>query len=418
MQTHDMNVAGFKLLADVDLAKTSHDHCMYNTSIYEVTWDMPYFLAMNTNETFPMNRNRAAADLAVVSPALMDGALAVALDAKVDYLNASRNDAIVSSYNSFGYELSPSFTYRIDARNTVGLSVRVKNQPAKNVITTGDGRAIEVAFLRPLGSYLMRWAGGSTGLGLLEYSSATKGVSLQYNNTGAKADWLLELSLDKTASGVSEKNDNMVKGAVDKFVTGASVQGLFGENRSRKLDVDVKYNLFYCSSSTGGTAVSQNNMIDAKLNYSVYTGAGKDHTYDYVFGLGMDVFSLDCERANPVSTLTTLSLLPHAFLGKNIRLSQSGFLLVRMDAGYRFASNTRFNYGGTASATDRIVNGMYDDELGYLKSYYYSLDGDVSYTHKLTGALSVYARARANYIKPMTISGDRAAAEFSVGVMF
>ncbi len=411
-----MNLGGFKLKAGVNAERNSLEQCMYNTSVYDVAWDMPFYVAMNTDERFPLTKSSADIDIAAASPLLLDGALAVGLEAKAICRAASRAEDIVSNYSSFGYEIAPSVTYSITEDNILGLALRFSHLPAQSTVTTYDNSEIGVVFLQGLGSYSARWAGGVIALKPLEYSTDMRAVALEYNHLGEKSEWLLEISLDKGSTTVEEQSGGRATGRVDRFITGASIQGLFGENRSRKLNLDFRYNLNYWLN--GSTAFAQNSIIDADLRYTVYTGVDVKPAYDFVLGAGLDFFSLNSTRYTPDGSLKNLSMLPYAFLGKNTRIGTAGSLLLRLDVGYRFSANTAYAYTGENATTNYIVNYMFDDEVDYLKAYYIRTTAMASYTHRLSEKLAAYARVDGGYNRPMNGNGNRVAAALSIGLMF
>lgn len=411
------NLGGFKLLADATFSRDELEQCMYNTSMYDVRWDMPFYVAMNTRERFPMHRMRAAASLSAVSPLMLNDRFSIALSGSFDYSKAWRLGSVTSDYAAPGFEVSPSVIVVIDDNNTLGIAARYTKETGTNVVSTGDGTSIEVVFLQGLGYYMPRWAGGNLGMAPILYSTDSKGASIQYNHKADAKEWLAEVSLDTGSTQVAESDGGRAKGAVNRYVTKADIQGIFGENRSRKLDLNVTYNLFYQLNGASGTAQGQGSLIDGGLKYTAYTGTGAGNCFNFMMGAGIDISSMDLSRVTNTS-FKALSLLPYAFVGKNFRFAEAHSLLATLNAGYNFAMNTKYTPPASLAAGDVIANFMYDDEADYLHAYYARITAEVTYTFRIGNVLSLYARPRGGYIKPMNADGARAMCDFALGVIF
>ena len=165
-------------------------------------------------------------------------------------------------------------------------------------------------------------------------------------------------------------------------------------------------------------ANTRNDIIDASLDYTVYTGAGADHKFDWTLGAGVDVWSVSCVRSTPEASLTAASIVPNVFLGKNTALTRESSLLVKLDIGYNFSLNAKYRSSSTAGSNNYIVNYMFDDEIYYLGRYYLRTGLDAAYSYNLNTMLTTYAALKAGLFTPIGAKGSRGLLELSLGLMF
>jgi len=410
-----MDIDGYKIAAKVGLGNRHLTKCRYNTSLYEVSWDMPYFVALNSDEPFVWNQLHTSLDVSASTPLFLDDMLSVGVNLKLDILGATKKEEPNCRYRGLAMELLPSATFAIDEDNIVGLSVGYKMKPSRSAVGTGE-TVSNVVFLKGLGSLDYRLAGGNLGIAPIEYSSGAFAVALDYKRVADVSDWLFELTFDKCKTTVFE--DEKRVGAVDKFLTGLSAKGLFGESRSRILSFSVLHNLNYWIEGALATTKSINNQFDANLDYTVYTGVDESGSFDWTFGLGTDVRVLNYKRYVPDGRFSVVNILPYAFLGKNLVLTKEQSLLARFNMGYNFSAGSKYEYSGDA-AGNRIVGYMYDDEIDYLGSYYLRTTLDVDYTYRLNTILAPYASLGIGLLTPMSSgAGSRFIMSLKVGVLF
>ena len=408
-----MELGTLKLLAGLDLERNFLGKSRYNTSLYEVSWDMPYFAAVNSDESFLWRQSHASLDLGVVTPLMLDERLSAGIAFKMDLKGATKNADPQCRYRGLGIGITPSATFAVNEENIIGLSVSFKSNSARSILSS-DAPKMTALFLQGLGEYSLRWVGGDLGMAPLNYDARVLGASLQYNHIGDASDWLLELSVDKWQTSVTE--NDIVQGRVDKFVTGFTATGLFGQNRNRKLTASFNYNLNYWLQGVNATTVAHNGIVGGNINYTVYTGTGAG-SFDWMLGMGMDLSILRLSRVNPETSFTSNRVLPYAFVGKDISISQEHSLLARLKMGYNFSNRNTFKYGGTATG-NYIVNYMLDDELDYLSSYYLDTRLSLDYTYRLNTVLSPYASLSGGLLLPMERNSSRFILQLSVGVLF
>lgn len=409
-----VEVGGFKVFADLSLERDLLGKCRYNTSLFDVAWDMPFYAAVNTEEPFKWRRSAASVGMNIASPLLVNDMLSAGLAFRMDLQGATKNADPKCRYRGLSLDFTPSATFAVNDENIVGLSLTYKVKPSRSILTSDDPSS-KVFFLSGLGEYTNRWVSGDIGIAPIDYNSKVLGVALQYNNYRDASDWLLELSLDKWKTNVLE--DDVTLGRVDKYVTGFSATGLMGEKRNRKLTFGVNYNLNYWLQGVNATTMGNNGIIDGTLDYTIYTGVD-GQTFNWTFALGMDMAMLMLNRYFPDSSLSSSRVLPYACIGKNILIADVHSLLARLKAGYNFAANTRFKYGGTASEGNKIVNCMLDDEVDYLGSYYLDTRFSLDYTYRVFAGLSAYASLSGGLLKPMDSNSSRFLLSMSVGVLF
>ena len=406
-----MEIEGFKVAANLTLEHNRLGKCSFNTSMYEVGWDMPFFVAINSTETFSWIQNNALLSVSAASPLLLDDMLSAGLALKIQGKGATKSADPSGRYSAFDMEIAPSATFAINEENIVGLTLKYRLTPATSKVTSITGSAISAAFLQGLGSYTPRWIGGTIGIMPLKYGSSRLGANVQYNHIGDDSQWLAEFRFDKGTTTVKE--DGATLGSVDKFVTGLNVQGLFGDNGNRKLNLDINYNLNYWMNKME-TVIGKSNLIDADLNYTIFTGTSAG-SYDFELGAGIDMSSISAARYTPDGVFSNTSVLPYVFLGKNTSLGKESSLLARLDVGYNFTAGNNYHYDGAASY---ISDYMYEDESYYLGRYYFKSGADVEYSFRINNLLATYAKATIGHLKPMGISGGRFMASLSVGALF
>ena len=412
-----MDLGGFKLAAGFKFDREHLRKASYNTSMFELSWDMPYYAALNSDETFNWGRTSAGVDLQAASPLIINDMLSLGLGFRVDLKRAAKNYDPRSRYNGFEMEIAPSASFAINGENIVGLSFRYILGPSKSRLYTKENDAVQVAIMQGLGNFFPRWAGGDLSIGSLTWEYSAFGAGLQYNRRDDYADWLFTAGITGgTTTAVTEKAGI---GSVDKFITELSAEGIMGEMRNRKLSLDVKYNLnYWLNGSNTPSAVGKCHLIDSKFDYTVYTGTAAGYGFNWILGAGMDLGLLSAKRYVPDASLSSLRVMPRVFLGKHSALTQESSLLVRLDLGYNFAANTRYKYANEVASGNYIVNHMYDDEADYLGAYYFQTALDATYTYHLNTLLSPYASLKAGLTAPMGQKKSRLLAGICLGVMF
>ena len=408
-----MDIDGFKVSANLSLARNRLSKCRYNTSLYELSWDMPYFVALNSDEQFGWKQMHADLDVSAATPLMLDDMLSLGINLKIDMKGATKKAIPNGRYRGLAMEIMPSATFAFDEDNIVGLGIGYKLRPARSVVGTEEV-ASKVVLLKGLGYYDPRWAGGSMGIEPIEYSSGAFAVALDYKRAGDVSDWLFELTFDKGGINVSEGDVKV--GHVDEFLTSLSAKGLFGENHSRILSFSAQHNLNYWLEGANANTKASNNQIDANVDYTVYTGV-EDGAFDWKFGLGTDMHLLRYKRYVPDGMFKVVNILPYAFVGKNLVLTKEQSLMANLNMGYNFSAGSKYTYGGDAYG-NHIVGFMYDDEIDYLGSYYLRTMLDVDYTYRLNTMLTPYASLGMGLLTPMNSAGSRFIMSLKVGVLF
>ncbi|MBQ3659243.1 MAG: hypothetical protein II963_03700 [Bacteroidales bacterium] len=411
-----MDIEGFKVAARLDMGLGRLAKSRYNNSLYEVSWDMPYFVDINSDESFLWRQSRAALDVSAATPLLLDDRLSAGINLKMDLRGASKNAIPNGKYRGMQLEIMPSATFAINDDHTVGLALGYKLNPARSLV--GGATASGVLVLQGLGSASPRIAGGDfpNKLGELDYNAVFFAAAVDYNYKGDASDWLVELTFDKGATRVTEVDKAV--GRVDKILTGFSAAGLLGDQRSRKISLDILYNLNYWLEGSMETPKGTNSQLDADLGYTAYTDADLETGFDWVFGLGTEFHLMNYKRFFPEGNLANTRLMPYAFLGKNVSIAPEQSLLARLNLGYNFAAKTKYDYKGTTEG-NYIVNYMYDKEVGYLGSYYLRTSLEAEYTYRFNSLLTPYASLGTTLLTPMGKGkGSRFLLSLRLGVLF
>ena len=405
-----MDIEGFTVAAKLTLDRERLYKCKYNTSLYELTWDMPFFLATSTPESFSWRHNEAGLEVAAAAPLMFEGQLSVGMALRTQGRTAVKSADPRSRYGSFDMELAPSATFTVDDDNIVGMTLRYRFNPANTRLASDSESPIRLAFMRGLGGSSPRWVGGAIGMERLKYTSNRFGVDLQYNRLEDERQWLMELSFDAGATRIKE--DGYILGLVNKYVIGTGVQGLFGEDRSRKLNFDLDYNLFNWREGTADI-IGRGGIIDMHADYTLFTDV-KDWSYDFEFGAGIDATSISAKRvAGLEGRFSSLSFLPYVFVGKNIQITNESTLLARVSMGNNYAAKPRYELEGNS-----VFKQMYEEEAEYLGRFSYRNAADLEYSFRMNTLLTTYAKLSLVHQMPMTIKGGRIFAALAVGVLF
>ena len=409
-----MDIGSFRVAAEVDVEHNTVRRSKYNNSMYQLDWDMPFFVALNSDELMRWGRTSADLNVRATTPLVLDDMFTFGINLGLGARFANKYASPSAHYSDFTFKLSPSATMAIDDDNIVGLAIFYETNPARSVLARGED-ATAVAMMQGLGSFNPRSAGGEAGVGTLMFNTYTVGAGVQYNRLGDDAEFLADLYLKKGASSLEAKD--VLQGSVDRFMIGTKLQALFGAKFNRKLTLDFNYNLNYWLKGVNKTTFANNGIIDSKLDYTVYTGVDES-SFDWTFGAGIDFKSLSLKRVVPDGKLTAVHILPYAFLGKNIHLSKEETLLVKAELGYNFSVNADYEYSKEETAGNYFVNYMYDDEAEYLSKYFLRTKLDATYTYQVNTILSAYASLGAGWLLPMGFKGSRLAMLLSVGVLF
>ena len=409
-----MDIEGFKVAANLSLERNRLSKSRYNNSLYELSWDMPYFVALNSDELIGWKQSHAVIDVSAATPLMFDDMLSFGVNLKMDMKGASKNASPNCRYRGLSLEIMPSATFAIDEANIVGLSAGYKLRPSRSVVGTEE-EASTVVLLKGLGNYDKRVAGGTMGIAPIEYSSGAFAIAMDYKRAGYSSDWLFELTFDKCGTSVSEDESKI--GQVDKFLTGLSAKGLFGESRSRILSFSLLHNLNYWLEGANATTKANNNQLDANLDYTAYTGVDDGGSFDWMFGLGADMHLLSYKRYVPDASFKVVNVLPYAALGKNLLLTKEQSLLASLKLGYNFSAGSKYKYEGE-TVGNQIVGYMYDDEIDYLGSYYLRTTFSADYTYRLNTMLAPYASLGIGLLTPMSSAGSRFIMSLKVGVLF
>lgn len=405
-----MDIEGFTVAAKVSLSRDRLRKCNYNTSLYEVTWDMPFFLAQNTSESFSWRHNEADIEVSAAAPLMLDGQLSVGMTLHTQGRSAVKSVDPRSRYGSFDMELAPSATYLIDDDNLVGMTLRYRFNPSKTTLTSDSESPVRLAFMKGLGDSTPRWVSGAIGAERLDYISNRFGVDLQYNRMWGNRQWLMELSFDTGATRIDEGDFTL--GIVNKYVIGMDVQGLFGENRNRKFNFDIDFNRYRWREGMADL-IGRGGIMNLHTDYTLYTNT-KDGSYDFEFGAGIDMTSTSAKRvAGLEGRFSSLSFLPYVFVGKNIQIANESTLLARVSMGNNYTGKPRYELEG-----DSVYKKMYEDEAEYLGRFFYRNSADLEYSFHMNSLLSTYAKLSLVHMMPMTIKGGRLCASIAVGVMF
>ncbi len=405
-----MDIEGFKVAAKVALNRTRLFKCNYNTSLFEVTWDMPFFVAMDASERFSWRHNEADMEISAAAPLMFGDQLSLGLALRAQGRSALKKADPQSRYGSFDMEMAPGATFAIDEKNLVGMTLRYRFCPATATLTSASGSPVEVALLKGLGAFSTLQVGGPTGIEPLKYRSTRFGLDLQYNRLDEDMQWLAGLSFDTGATRILEAEHTL--GMVDKFVIGLDAQGLLGQEGNHKLNFDVKYDRNLWLEGTG-ELTGRCGIIDLHADYTIYTGIQED-SYDFELGAGLDAKSLSASRvARPEGRFTSFTFMPYVFLGKNTPISKESTLLVKVKVGNNYASKPVYDFD-----VDSMVKRMYENEAEYLGRFFYRSAADAEYSFRMNNLLSTYARLSIGHMMPLTIKGGRFYATLAVGVMF
>lgn len=422
------DLAGFKVVADLLLDRSTLKDAAFNSSIYEVNPAVrPYWFLDYTTEGYDWKRGNYAADVKVASPLLLDGRLAAGANIKVDAKTAAREADISASYSSVAIEFAPSAVFRIDEGNTVGAAIRFSNIPEKSIFSCGqveDGVDV-VTLSRGLGQYQSRYINGVNPLGDVSYKNKYTGVSLQYGKNTAESDLLLDLGLTKGNNYIYGGERNLT--AIDDISTDFTLKHLKGAARNRIFTLAAQYRQQYGYDNTFASTVHtfESASVRLLLDYTVYFGAPTT-TYAWFMGLRADASYLSQKRYLPDGLFKAPEVLPSMVLGKNTALDADSELMWSLRVGYHMSFGADYSFGTPIISEDKdaepeiniLSTMLYADELYFLKQYYWLAAPQVRYSTRVGDKLSAYALLQGSLVRPVEADGARVTGGLTVGIIF
>lgn len=361
----------------------------YNTLMYEVQDDMPYYVLDTVSS--PWTRQEYLMRVKAAYP--LSKSLAVGVDASYNTkVGAKLRDPRTVTYVS-NVNAKPSISLNFAGKHTLGLSGLFdysfeRSEPSNNNYSHDQ----MVYALRGLGEASLSKVGGNDGISEYYFKSHSYGAGLQYSyNSGVK--FILDLNYQTKAVDVEQqvtmpKNMGSTKGTL----ISAYAKVLWGRNYSNHLSVKA------ISKSTKGiekiqhrddTPQNQRWVTDAENNMSTFDRMQVTAEYDHQFGAGSARGYDFCLGARAAYTSQSdLYLVTSAnynystafaevFANKQFKL-QSSTLLLGANAGYNYSLGATFT--PNPAAKHPIAQRVYNDDLAYYGISSPKFGADVSYT--------------------------------------
>ncbi len=369
-------VGRINLIGDFAFRNIFDSGCNYNTNLYEVADDMPYYI-LDSN---PSRWIRQEYEMQVKASApLSDNLSAGMIVHYTDKVGAKQKDPRCETY-VMDIDLRPSFAFRFGGNHVIGLSGLFiydyeRAYPSNNNYRIDQKTVCTLG----LGEVNNSYVGGNNGLKEYYYNKYLYGGALQYAFEG---DLTVRTQI-KAVTGSTEvqhkKSLPESKGRTETMRLDASALVLWGEKHDNRLDISALYR------TTDGiekvqqldkTAFNQKWVTIAQNMMSSYNRLEASVGYDHLFGLdelsyNWSVGALagismeDDTYSIPSSTYNWTRLEAEAFGAHNFKF-KAGSLFIRAGAGYGKSLGGEYVYGG--SKTDSQAINLYKEDIEFYTS--------------------------------------------------
>lgn len=417
----------FLVWGDFSFRNIFDKKAMYNTALYEVSEDMPFYI-MDAQES---NWNKQEYDLAasLTSPVVADR---ISFGLKIHYLTkvgAKQKDPRSETYK-YNVEVVPSVAINLGKKNFIGIHGLFDNNFERSTTSLNNySFTQEVIYNKGLGEGIIGVVGGNGGVKPLYYKGMRYGGGVQYayyGNTSLLADF--SYTARKT-DGFENPTMPYRLGSTRSSDINGDIQLVFGKNKSDKFRLSGYY------SDTDGMEYVQKKNEEAfkqqwevlKINKmtkfkSMEARLAYDHLFDndpvkgYDWKVGAEAsFSLrDYSYRHPASAFTATAANFLVNGGKQFKFKTSS-LLVALDFGYSMNLGGEYQYGGNKKESIQVA--YYNKESEYLNTGFLKTAGRIAWTYN-AGKVNWFIDLNADWSKPLGIRDDRVLCHASVGIIF
>ncbi len=420
-------VGKFMLMGNFSFINRFEKNACFNTLLYEVADDMPYFILDPNPSGWVKQEYDLGASL--VSPVIADR---IAFGLKLHYetkVGAKQKDPRSETYK-YHVEVIPSLTVHLGKTHLLGFHGLFDNGFERGVPTLNNYMVEQkIAYNKGLGEGMIGKVGGNDGVKTIFYRSMRYGGGLQYG-WGKEESFLLDLSyIGRSVDGFEQPTLPKRLGSTRSNDLQADLQVTFGKHKSNKFTLNALY------SSTKGLehvqkmntesfnqhweVISTNKMmlmnhLSARLTYDHLFGHDEARGWDWKTGGSLTFSNRDDCYQLPRSTFKAMYLLTEANGGRQFKFKTST-LLVALSLGYQATLDAGYFFGGKNRESMQV--NYYMQENAYLSTDFLKTGGRVSWTchrKKINWVIDL----RADWAKPLTIQDNRLLCSASIGIIF
>ena len=420
-------IGGFRLWGDFEFQNNFEKGSRYNTILYEVFEDMPYYAVDTAASGWTKQAYLMSAK--VSSPVLWDHVsfgLGVRYDTKV---GAKQKDPRCEVYK-YDVSVFPSVA-AVFGSNTVGLYGVYTHGFERSVPGNENYRKSQMVFLsKGLGEGILTKVGDNDGLKTCYYKANTFGGGLQYGYKGG-FNLLADLGFTMTKQ-VGEQNPMLPKslGNIERINVTADVRAEFGSERQHSVGLQgllrstngiellqsLSTEAFNQSWVTiGENAMTLFNYVDAGLSYDFFGGRNAATGYSWNAGADLAFTMRDYSYSLPEATLDASSLLATVRGAKQLTFSETT-LLLGAKAGYNVGLGGEYIYNNGTKT--QWLQDFYRSDLVFFTDSYLIAGLTVGSSFPLGSRIRGTACADASYATVLGESRSRILANISFGIVF
>ena len=420
-------VGKFMLMGNFSFNNRFEKGACYNTLLYEVADDMPYYILDPNPSGWVKQEYDVGASL--VSPIVADR---ISFGLQLHYVTkvgAKQKDPRSENYK-YHVEVIPSLAINLGKTHILGIHGLFDNGFERAVPTLNNYMEDQkVAYNKGLGEGMIGKVGGNDGVKTIFYKSMQYGGGLQYS-WGKETAFLLDLAY------IGRKVDGFEKPTLPKRIGStrsndihADFQITFGKNRSNKFTLSTLYSTSHGlehvqklndeAFNQHWEVISTNSMMlmnntSAILTYDHLFGNDCQKGYDWKIGGKINFHNRSDSYQLPYSTFKAMYLLSEVNGGKQFKFKTST-LLLELDLGYQAALNAGYVYGGKNIDTMQVD--YYTKENIYLATDFLKVAGRIAWTYT-TKRINWVIDLHAEWAKPLVSKDDRLICKASLGIVF
>ena len=402
----------------------SAEDTRFNTMTLNLEDDLP-FIVSDTNIS-PWKKQRYDMSLKAATPLV--GEL-VAFGISANYFTesgAKQVDPRCYDYE-YGVTVEPSAAFHFGG-HTVGLSGIYRNGNVREVPVNSNSQQDQTAYiLRGLGNFTDAVIGSLSSLGTFYYNRNLYGASLQYGFGGRDLKLLFEGGCTwqmvdvfqtptkprRMGSTVQQKISGKAQiiATSDDFFHKLTVEGFH-----RTTDgIEFLQELSVLEWETVARYVRSKYALDhLSLGYDFCRK--NDFGYSWMAGVRGSLDDRSDIYLMPASDLKIRNLTGEVFAKKNLQTG-SVSVLGTLRGAYRKNLSGIYEYGGPEPASV-IVSEFFKHEFDWARADFWKAGAQLNVAFPLGGRTAMFCQADIDYIKPLTMSGHRLTAAFTVGFTF
>lgn len=423
---------GMTLYGDFSYDYISQSGVEYNASLYEPSYDQPYFVADYSVSDW----KKQAYDMGfrAASPLFWNGRAAFGFEARYKALVGAKQ--IDPRTETFRYDISlaPSVAVRLGEHSSLGLGLEYLHSFERSRPSVeNDWVTPRVAIMRGLGFYTAGTAGGNLGFDIFYYKKDQFGASMQYMLDSGSADLLVDAGATYSVTPVTENPElPRMRGRTEKLAFSLKVLGNFGKKKNHRIRLSAdwgstsgyEYNQQLDNSPGASRWVTISNplmstydILEAGASYVWYAGLDGVGEYDFKAGVNADMFLMMQEYVVPLSRFNAVNAAAHVFAGWNLRLG-AGRLLPSLSVGYRVSPSGEYLYSGSSNTDSVIVTDMYPSELRFLTADRLESGAGVTWAFGIGDASTLSVRLAGGYDHSFSIGEHRLRANLGIQYLF